>query len=365
MTMNEMTTSRPWKTAALASAAGAATLAFGMFLAVAKDSVAGDQVKVYQSDGDGDGSVKVLRVVSGDDSSPEAQAAAEAAAELDAARGGYLGVAVREDTKSDEGGAYVDNVVDGSPAEKAGLKDGDVIVAFGGDVVRGPAKLTERIRATKPGDKVAMDVRRDGKPVKLQVEMGERPKSTMWAWKSGDAAPLSDEQQLAIEDSLRGLDEKMPELKQQLGKLKIYGGPGTHRMMIFGADKPLLGVEMVETTPDLREAMGGSKDAGVLVGKVLAGSAAEKAGVKVGDLILSVDGDKVADAGDLGEAIRSREGKTVDIDLVRDKKPMHVKAALPKIDEQEDPPTGPRASAWRLPAAAFGRVAAFLAGLST
>jgi membrane-associated protease RseP (regulator of RpoE activity) len=363
MTMNEKTMSRSWKIAALASAAGAATLAFGMFLAVAKDSVAADNVKVYESAGDGDGNVKVVRVVSGDDSSPEAQAAAEADAEL-ASRGGYLGVAVSEDTKSSDAGAFVDNVVDGSPAEKAGLKDGDVIVAFGGDVIRGPAKLTEKIRATKPGDKVAMDVRRDGKPVKLQVEMGNRPKSALWAFKTGDG-PLNEQQQLAIEDSLRGLDENMPQLKEQLGKLKIYGGPGTHRMMIFGGNKPLLGVEMVETTPDLREAMGGSKDAGVLVGKVLAGSAAEKAGIKVGDLILSVDGGKVADAGDLGEAIREREGKTVDIDLVRDKKPVHVKAALPKIDEQEDPPTGPRASSWRLPAAAFGRVAAFLAGLST
>jgi membrane-associated protease RseP (regulator of RpoE activity) len=210
-----------------------------------------------------------------------------------------------------------------------------------------------------------MDVRRDGKPVKLQVEMGERPKSAVWAWKSGDASPLNEDQQLAIEDSLRGLDEQLPQLREKLDHMRIYGGPGAHRMMIFGANKPLLGVEMVETTPDLREAMGGSKDAGVLVGKVLAGSAAEKAGIKVGDLILSVDGAKVADAGALGEAIRAHEGKTVDIDLVRDKKPMHVKAALPKIDEQEDPPTGPRASSWRLPSAAFGRIASFLAGLST
>jgi len=358
--MNEKTTSRPWKIAALASAAGAGTLAFGMFLAVAKDTVAGDTVKVYQSDADG---VQVVRVVSGDDSSPEDQAAAEADAELDASRG-YLGVAVREETKSSEGGAYVENVIDGSPAEKAGLKDGDVIVAFGGDVIRGPARLTEKIRATKPGDKVPMDVRRDGKSVKLQVEMGSRPKSAVWAWKSGDASPLSDEQQLAIEDSLRGLDEQMPALKEKLGNLKIYG-PGARHMFYFGGNKPLLGVEMVGTTPDLREALGGSKDAGVLVGKVLTGSAAEKAGIKVGDLILSVDGTKVADAGDLGEAIRQREGKTVDIDLVRDKKPMHVKAALPKFDEQEDPPTGPRASLWRLPVAAFGRIAAFVAGLST
>jgi S1-C subfamily serine protease len=356
--MNEKTMGRPWTIAALAAAAGAAMLAFGLFLAVGRESVAQDKVKVIES-GDGQ-NVKVVRVVAGDDADADGQAGAE----RDAASGGYLGVAVREDTTSSEGGAFVDNVVDGSPAAKAGLKDGDVIVGFGGDVIRGPAKLTEKIRSTKPGDKVAMDVRRDGKPVKLQVEMGERHKRDVWAWRSGDG-PLNEEQQMAIEDSLRGLDEKMPQLREQLGNLKIYGGPGRHRMMIFGANKPLLGVEMIETTPDLREAMGGTKDAGVLVGKVLAGSAAEKAGIKVGDLILSVDGDKVADPGDLGEAIQQREGKTVDIDVVRDKKPVRVKAALPKIEEKDDPPTGPRASSWRLPAAAFGCIASFLAGLST
>jgi len=114
--------------------------------------------------------------------------------------------------------------------------------------------------------------------------------------------------------------------------------------------KPLLGVEMVETTAELRELMGGSKDAGVLVGKVLPGSAAEKAGIRVGDLILSVDGKKVVDAGDLMEAVREREGKTVDLDVVRDKKSVHVKANLPKIDEPEDQPTGPRALRWSSPA---------------
>jgi predicted metalloprotease with PDZ domain len=360
--MNEKTMGRPWTIAALAAAAGAAVLAFGLFLAVGRETVAQDKVKVIESN-DGQ-NVKVVRVVAGDDAGDDAEAIARAGAELDAASGGYLGVAVREDTKSDEGGAFVDNVVDGSPAEKAGLKDGDVIVGFGGEVIRGPVKLTEKIRSTKPGDKVAMDVRRDGKPVKLQVEMGERPKSAVWAWRSGDN-PLNYEQQMAIEESLRGLDEKMPQLREKLGQMKIYGGPGGHRMMFLGANKPLLGIEMIETTPDLREAMGGSKDAGVLVGKVLAGSAAEKAGIKVGDLILSVDGTKVADPGDLGEAIREREGKTVDLDVVRDKKAVRVKAALPKIEEKEDPPTGPRASVWRLPAAAFGHIASFLRGLST
>jgi predicted metalloprotease with PDZ domain len=254
---------------------------------------------------------------------------------------------LREDTKSDEGGALVEHVLDDSPANKAGLKDGDVIVAFGGDVVRGPARVTEKLRKSKPGDKVTVDVRRDGKVHKLTVELGERHFSA-WRMRSGDFAPLDENQQKALEKTLKGLDEKLPEMGNRIGKMKIYA-PGRHGLMFFGRNKPLLGVEMIDTTPELRETMGGSKDAGVLVGKVLAGSAAEKGGLKVGDLILSVDGEKIADPGDLGDAVSKHEGKTVDLEVVRDKKTMHVKAVLPKIDEPEDEPTGPRASVWRVP----------------
>src|SRR6185436_374617 len=71
-------------------------------------------------------------------------------------------------------------------------------------------------------------------------------------------------------------------------------------------------------------------------------------GLRVGDLVLSIDGTKVSDTGELAEAISKREGKTVDLEYVRDKKTMHARAVLPKIDEPEDEPTGPRASAWRV-----------------
>ena len=327
--MQDRNMRRSWTIAALSATAGAAALAFALFLAVGRETVAGDKVTVVTPDHD---HVSVYKLVGSDDDSADSKF-------------GYLGVEVREDTKSNEGGALVEAVVDDSPAAKAGLREGDVIVGFSGDVVRGPGKLTEKIHATKPGDSVSLDIRRDGKSQKLNVTMGSRP-AMAWSWHSGDGDDtMTDAQRQQLEESLRHLDQTMPKIRERLGRMKI-GGPGGYRVMVLG-DKPLLGVELVHTTPELRESMGGRKDAGVLVGKVLSGSAAEKAGVKVGDLILSIDGKAVSDPGELGDAIQEREGKTVDVELVRDKRTMHLKATLPESEEPEDEVTGPRAWMWR------------------
>src|SRR6185369_2632895 len=81
------------------------------------------------------------------------------------------------ETKYKDGGARVDEVVSDSPAEKAGLKEGDIIVSFNGAAVHGPMRLSEGIHGAKPGDKVDLGVVRGGAHQKITVEMGERPKA--------------------------------------------------------------------------------------------------------------------------------------------------------------------------------------------
>lgn len=341
--MQDRNSNRSWTIAAASAVAGAAALSFGLFLAVSKESLADAKPKTVQ-----------VISVTGDEAEAEAVAEAEASGDSEMSwsegKGGYLGLSLREDTKSNEGGALVENVVSESPAAKAGVKDGDVIVGFGGDVIRGPGRVTEKLRAAKAGDKVNVDVRRDGKVQKLVIELGKRP-ALRWKVRSGDYAPMTEDQQRALEKSLKSLDETLPGLDRKMGRMRVFT-PGHNGLMLFGRNKPLLGIEMLETTAELREAMGGTKDAGVLVGKVLAGSAAEKGGLKVGDLITAVEGEKVSDAGELADAIGKHEGKTVDLDVVRDKRAIHVKAVLPRLDEPEDEPTGPRASVWITPAIA-------------
>jgi serine protease Do len=96
---------------------------------------------------------------------------------------GYLGVAVRPvppETAEGAGlkeqqGVLIDSVVEGSPAEKAGVQKGDVIVAVNDQKVGAPQELTRRIVGTAPGTRVELSLVRKGKLLKLPVELGRLP----------------------------------------------------------------------------------------------------------------------------------------------------------------------------------------------
>jgi C-terminal processing protease CtpA/Prc len=87
--------------------------------------------------------------------------------ELNSDLAGYFGV-------KEKGGALILNVEKETPAEKAGLKSGDVIVKFNGNAVSSPKDVTNLIRDLKKGDKVEVEVIRHKKKETVQAEMGER-----------------------------------------------------------------------------------------------------------------------------------------------------------------------------------------------
>jgi putative serine protease PepD len=85
----------------------------------------------------------------------------------------YLGIQVSDAANS--GGAKVGSVVSGSPADKAGLKAGDVITAIGGKQITTADDLTASVNAYKPGDKATLTVTRGGSSTSISVTFGTRP----------------------------------------------------------------------------------------------------------------------------------------------------------------------------------------------
>ncbi len=96
---------------------------------------------------------------------------------------GWLGVAVSPVTPdlaeraglTERRGAVVEGVVPGSPAEKAGLQKGDVIVALGEQPVTGPPELTRRVAGTAPGTRIQLTVVRERARQQVGVELGRLP----------------------------------------------------------------------------------------------------------------------------------------------------------------------------------------------
>jgi S1-C subfamily serine protease len=76
-----------------------------------------------------------------------------------------------------EGQAQISGFADDSPAEKAGLKEGDVIVKIQDKPVKEVNDLMEMMQKTKPGEKVAITVKRDDKEKTVTVTLGTKPKA--------------------------------------------------------------------------------------------------------------------------------------------------------------------------------------------
>jgi serine protease Do len=96
---------------------------------------------------------------------------------------GYLGVQITDLTDDlakqfkvpDTSGALAQDVTAGGPAEKAGLKTGDVIRKLNGQPIPDAGQLTAQVTNLSPGSVATLDILRDGQPLTLKVTLGERP----------------------------------------------------------------------------------------------------------------------------------------------------------------------------------------------
>ena len=109
------------------------------------------------------------------------------------------------------------------------------------------------------------------------------------------------------------------------GKQQVFEGDGL--LMKRG----YMGVNLTELTPELRTHFGAPEEAGVMVSKVEPGSPAEKAGIKAGDVITSINGSRVGSREDLLRGMRDAATEDVQIGIVRDRKESSVTAKIEKL----------------------------------
>jgi S1-C subfamily serine protease len=198
---------------------------------------------------------------------------------------GFLGVSIGDLTEEQkerhdlEGGAYVEEVTEGTPAEKAGLKEGDIITAFDGKPVADGDDLYQKIRRGEPGKEVPVEILRRGERRSLNVKLAERPEGPSGIW---------------------------------------GGAPDRERMRVFRFDAKsgFLGVSTERLSRRAKDSL--KLEGGARVAAVSSDSPAEKAGLKEGDIIIAVDGEKISGPEDLSEIIGEKEsGAEVKIEYWR------------------------------------------------
>jgi serine protease Do len=216
--------------------------------------------------------------------------------------GTYLGVSLAEIDANrakelklkEDYGVEITRVEDGSPAEKAGVKPGDVVLEYNGQRVEGMEQFGRMVRETPPGREVKLTISRDGAPETLTALLGSRK-----------VRPLPENFHIEMPDI------RIPDIPQ------IYTAMRTAR----------LGVEAESLGSQLAEYFGVKE--GVLVRSVRENTAAQKAGIKAGDVITKVDGMPVTSPSELSGAVRSASSKkTYSVELTRDRKPQTVSVTV-------------------------------------
>ncbi|MGA8830203.1 MAG: PDZ domain-containing protein, partial [Desulfomonilaceae bacterium] len=180
--------------------------------------------------------------------------------------------------RSDAEGALVSQVIEGSPAEKAGIKAGDIILKFNNELVKGAANLKNLVGKEKPGTSATLTIYRDKKTMEVPVKIAERTQKAVassGATGSASAAETSNDLGIQIEPVPGAVASKM-DLKEGQGILvKDISSDGVGARMGLHSGDVILEVDgtTVSTVDSFTKAVSEAKKNKVIRLKVQRGKA--------------------------------------------------------------------------------------------
>ena len=233
--------------------------------------------------------------------------------------GSWLGVETSEVTQQKakdlklpaERGAVVGKVLPDSPAAKAGLKQNDVVSEINGQRVEGTAQFRRMIHEIPAGRPVQLTVWRDGRSQTISATLGK-------------SEARRDSGMMHGQDRFSFRMPNIPEMPEVagLGDLSnfVFMAPGQTR----------LGINAEELQGDFGNYFGAPDGEGVLVREVFPDSPAAKAGLKAGDVITSVGGERVRTTSELRDKLRSgKDAKSLSLGVLRNKSSLNLSVELP------------------------------------
>lgn len=216
---------------------------------------------------------------------------------------GWLGVTIIPAN----GKVKVAQVIENSPAKRAGIRKGDVILAVDGKPIKKPAEVTKIVRSLKPGQKVKIECLRGKARESALVVIGElKDKKKIWKFK------FPPEKEIVV-----------PEMAGTL--------PGVENYVFQFVGSRKLGVDVMTLTPQLAKELDVKEGTGLMISKVYKGTAAEKAGLRPADIIVKAGDKTIEKDSDLRRALSTlkdeeaiairvyRKGKLKNIKVVPDK----------------------------------------------
>jgi serine protease Do len=233
--------------------------------------------------------------------------------------GSWLGVETSEVTQQKakdlklpaERGAVVGKVLTDSPAAKAGLQQNDVITEINGQRVEGTAQFRRMIHEIPAGRAVQLTVWRDGHSQTITATLGKSEARRGSGMMNGPGT----------------FSFRMPNISEMP---EIAGLGDLNNLVVMAPGQTRLGINAEDLQGDFGNYFGAPDGEGVLVREVFPDSPAAKAGLKAGDVITSVGGDRIRTASELREKLRSgKDAKSLSLGVLRNKSSLTLSVDLP------------------------------------